>query len=114
MFDRNVRAFGAAGQRILNDLTVAVVGVGGTGSVVVEELARLGVGRLHLIDPEQVERTNLNRLMGAEQKDVDRPKVEVASEASQRAKRDIEVMTLPESVIDEPVARTLRDGDFVM
>ncbi|MER8537288.1 ThiF family adenylyltransferase [Mesorhizobium sp. M1005] len=114
VFDRNVRAFGAAGQRILNDLTVAVVGVGGTGSVVVEELARLGVGRLHLIDPEQVERTNLNRLMGAEQKDVDRPKVAVASEASQRAKRDIEVMTLPESVIDEPVARTLLDGDFVM
>jgi hypothetical protein len=45
-FDRNIRAFGGEVQRVLQDLQVAVVGCGGTGSAVAEQLIRLGVRRL--------------------------------------------------------------------
>jgi molybdopterin-synthase adenylyltransferase len=38
-FDRQVRALGAAGQKYLESLTVALVGVGGTGSIAAEHLA---------------------------------------------------------------------------
>ncbi|MBZ9852076.1 ThiF family adenylyltransferase [Mesorhizobium sp. CA14] len=114
VFDRNVRAFGVEGQRILNNLTVAIVGVGGTGSVVVEELARLGVGRLLLIDPEEVEQTNLNRLVGARSADVGQPKVLVARDAAQRAQSELQVGAISGSIVDEPVARALLDCDFVM
>ncbi|MER8982040.1 ThiF family adenylyltransferase [Mesorhizobium sp. M0152] len=114
VFDRNVRAFGLEGQRILNGLTVAIVGVGGTGSVVVEELARLGVGRFLLIDPEEVEPTNLNRLLGATPGDVGQPKVLIARAAVQRAQGEMAVEAIADTVIDEPVARALLDSDFVM
>src|SRR3989442_2474424 len=43
-FERQVLAFGAESQALLQQLHVGVVGVGGTGSAVVEQLARLGVG----------------------------------------------------------------------
>ena len=42
-FDRNIRAFGGKVQEILGNLNVAVVGCGGTGSAVIEQLTRLGV-----------------------------------------------------------------------
>ena len=113
MFDRNVRAFGAQGQQVLHALHVGVVGVGGTGSFVVEELARLGVGHLTLIDHEQIESTNLNRLVGAQEKDVGLQKVEVLGEAARRAQPGITLDLVPQSILLEEVARRLLDCDLV-
>eukprot|EP01064_Diplonema_japonicum_P002113 TRINITY_DN11355_c0_g2_i1.p2 TRINITY_DN11355_c0_g2~~TRINITY_DN11355_c0_g2_i1.p2 ORF type:complete len:358 (+),score=105.92 TRINITY_DN11355_c0_g2_i1:29-1102(+) len=48
-------------ERIL-DKTVAIVGVGGVGSVVGEMLTRCGVGKLLLFDYDTVELANMNRL----------------------------------------------------
>ena len=52
--DRQVRMFGVAGQHILRVSKVAVVGLGGVGSLVAEYLARLGVGNLVLVDPTRL------------------------------------------------------------
>jgi molybdopterin/thiamine biosynthesis adenylyltransferase len=49
-YDRNVRALSVDGQRRLADVTVGVVGVGGLGSLVAEQLVRLGVEDLVLVD----------------------------------------------------------------
>jgi hypothetical protein len=62
---RDTPAFGRAMVADLRRLSVAVVGCSGTGSIVVEQLARLGIGRLVLIDPEAVETKNLNRIVNA-------------------------------------------------
>lgn len=113
MYDRNVRAFGREGQQLLQSLHVGIVGVGGTGSFVVEELARLGVGQLTLIDDECVELSNLNRLIGSGADDVGRPKVDVLSEVALRASANVELVRIPESVIKEQVARRLVDCDAV-
>src|SRR5260221_4063323 len=42
VFDRQVRAFGPAGQRTIGRMRVAIIGLGGTGSIVAEQLAHLG------------------------------------------------------------------------
>ena len=42
--------------------TVAIVGVGGVGSVTAEMLTRCGVGKLILFDYDKVEMANMNRL----------------------------------------------------
>ncbi len=49
---RNQQAFGEGTISLLRSLRVAVIGCSGTGSVVMEQLARLGVGPLVLIDPD--------------------------------------------------------------
>lgn len=64
-FDRNVRLFGAEGQAKLRATTVAVVGVGGLGTHVIQQLALLGVGGFILIDPENLDESNKNRYVGS-------------------------------------------------
>lgn len=64
-FDRQIRALGPTGQRNLSALRVGVVGIGGTGSQVVQQLAHLGVRDFVLVDDDHVEQTNLPRLAGA-------------------------------------------------
>jgi hypothetical protein len=59
---------------------VAVVGLGGGGSHVVQQLVHLGVTHFLLLDPDTVERSNLNRLVGATFADIENStkKVDVA------------------------------------
>lgn len=77
-FDRQVRAFGAQGQHAIGELTVGIVGLGGTGSIIAQQLAHLGVRKFVLIDPDVLERTNLNRVVSATELDIGISKVEVA------------------------------------
>ena len=69
-FDRQVRALGKEGHTLIRNLRIGVVGIGGLGSHVVQQLAHLGVGHLIAVDPDQVSVTNLSRLVGASQRDV--------------------------------------------
>lgn len=69
-YDRQTRIFGDAGQHVLARMTVAIVGLGGVGSLVAEYLARLGVGTFVLIDPDRIDPTNLPRVVGARRSDV--------------------------------------------
>lgn len=71
---------GADSSEIFASARVAVVGLGGGGSHVAQQLAHLGVGHIRLIDPQEIESSNLNRLVGATANDVEEntPKVEIA------------------------------------
>lgn len=84
-YDRQARLFGDHGQETLRCLRVAVVGLGGVGSLLVELLARLGVGHLVLIDNDTVDETNLPRLVAAAREDVGKPKTTPASRNARRA-----------------------------
>jgi len=115
-YDRQVRAFGPAAQRRLGRLTVAVIGVGGVGSLVAQSLAHLGVGRLLLVDPDRVDPSNLNRLAGAEPSDATAgtPKVEVAARVVQRANPDVSVAPVCAGVLDVDVWSGLRVADAIV
>ncbi len=80
---RHSQLFGAGTTRRLREMSVAVVGCSGTGSPVIEQLARLGVGRLVIVDPDRVEEKNLNRILNATREDayLKRLKVEVMARA---------------------------------
>jgi hypothetical protein len=64
-FDRQSRLFGDAGQEILAGARVAVVGVGGVGSLVAQQLGRLGVGHVIVIDHDRLELSNVSRVVGS-------------------------------------------------
>jgi proteasome lid subunit RPN8/RPN11 len=80
---RHAQLFGAGTTRLLREISVAVIGCSGTGSPLIEQLARLGVGRFVLVDPDRVEEKNLNRIVNASREDayLQRPKVEVMARA---------------------------------
>jgi len=70
---------GAESDQELGATRVAIVGLGGGGSHIAQQLAHLGVGEFRLIDPDVIEASNLNRLVGGTQADVDQqvPKVDI-------------------------------------
>ncbi|MES2784699.1 MAG: ThiF family adenylyltransferase [Pseudomonadota bacterium] len=66
---RVAQAFGEATYAQLRRLKIGVVGCSGTGSVVIEQLARNGVGKLVLVDNDHVEDKNLNRIVSSTKAD---------------------------------------------
>jgi molybdopterin-synthase adenylyltransferase len=64
-FDRQIRALGPDGQHKLRALRIGVVGLGGTGSQVAQQLAHLGCNEVVLSDSDRIEATNLHRLAGS-------------------------------------------------
>jgi molybdopterin/thiamine biosynthesis adenylyltransferase len=70
---------GERSEEVLANTRVAIVGLGGGGSHIAQQLAHLGVGDFRLIDPQEIEGSNLNRLIGATKLDIDAstPKVEI-------------------------------------
>lgn len=103
---RIAQSFGSSTYEHLRRLRVAVIGCSGTGSVVIEQLARNCVGGLVLVDPDVVERKNLNRILNSTSQDAASmtPKVEVA-------RRSIEAMGL--GTVVQSFQRTLFDSEVV-
>jgi molybdopterin-synthase adenylyltransferase len=94
-FDRQRLALGKDGQEAIRDLHVAIVGLGGTGSVVFLQLAHLGVRRITVIDDDKVAESNVSRILGASASDAGRTwKVEVAARYAERLGLGTEVHCL--------------------
>lgn len=79
-FSRTELLIGKEAIKKLNKSKVAVFGIGGVGSYVVEGLARAGIGNFILVDKDEVDITNINRQIIATTKTVGKSKVEVSKE----------------------------------
>lgn len=75
-FERSELILGREGIARLHDAKVAVFGVGGVGSFVVEALARAGVGHIVMVDNDVVAISNINRQIHATYESVGKYKVE--------------------------------------
>lgn len=113
-FDRQVRAFGAEGQKQLQKLCVAIVGLGGTGSIMAQQLVHLGVRKFILIDPDTIEQTNLNRIVNASHDDVGENKACVAARYIEAFDNRVSVEVVDGDVARDAVARHLIDADLIM
>ena len=80
MFSRTELLLGKEKVDILKNSKVAIFGIGGVGSFVLEGLARAGIGSFILVDNDTISESNLNRQLIATTKTIGRPKVEVAKE----------------------------------
>lgn len=74
----------------IRKFTVAVVGVGGVGSVTAEMLTRCGIGRLILFDYDKVELANMNRLF-FQPHQAGLSKVEAAAETLRNINPDVDI-----------------------
>lgn len=110
--NRQVLAFGEAGQRFVRHARFGVIGAGGTGSLMVQQLAHLGATQIRLYDMDTLERTNLNRVVGATPHRVGDLKVNVAADLARAIQPGIEVQALAYDVTARAVARSLLDVDF--
>lgn len=113
--ERHAQLFGERTTGLLRQLTVGVVGCSGTGSFVIEMLARLGVKKLVLVDPDHVEYRNLNRIVGTTAADAaqGRSKVEVLGEHVARIGLDTRVEIVPHDLASVAAVRALARCDVL-
>ena len=79
-FSRTELLIGKDGVEKLKKSEVAIFGLGGVGSYVVEALARSGVGNFILVDNDIISETNINRQIIATYKTIGKPKIQIEKE----------------------------------
>jgi ubiquitin-activating enzyme E1 C len=106
-YDRQARVPGWD-QALIQNGSVAIVGVGALGCEVAKNLALMGVGKLVLIDNDVVELSNLSRQMLFTEEDIGKYKSEVAAQKVKNMNRFVEVVhynsdvrMLPEEVFEQ-------------
>ena len=96
LFTRSEMLLGKEAMAKLNNSTVAVFGIGGVGSYIVEALARTGVGKLILIDGDDVATSNINRQLIADTTTIGQSKVDTAKKRLLLINPNIEIVTVNE------------------
>jgi hypothetical protein len=112
---RVAQAFGSGTYQVLKRLRIGVVGCSGTGSVVIDQLARNSVGELVLVDPDRIETKNLNRIVNSRAEDADqaRFKVDVLGRAVEALGFETKIEPLACSLFDPAAIRAIASCDIV-
>ena len=95
-FSRTEMLIGKEKVERLKKSKVAIFGIGGVGSFVVEGLARAGIGNFILVDNDKVVESNLNRQIIATTKTIGKLKVEVCKERILEINPEAKVEIYPE------------------
>jgi len=113
-YGRNEALFGAEGQHRIAGTKATIVGLGGLGCHVAQQLGYLGVIDYRLVDGDIVTESSLNRLVGAQPADVNvLPKVDVAERMIRMIQLDARIETIEDWLESERGGRALADGDVV-
>lgn len=113
LFDRQVRAFGKDLQSLLGAMRIGVVGAGGTGSAVCEQLARLGVGEILIADGQTLDSSNVTRVYGSTTADQGRRKVDIQSDHIGRIGIGTQVRSFASDVTYRSVLEEFRFCDVI-
>jgi hypothetical protein len=114
-YDRSIRFFGIEGQRKLRDTKASIVGVGGVGGHVAQQLALLGLRSIGLIDTEELDDTNRNRYVTARASDKvpGTAKVDVGERLIKEIDPSIEVVKVRDSLVSDAGFRAVLESSYV-
>jgi adenylyltransferase/sulfurtransferase len=107
---------GEEGQRRLMDSRVTIIGVGATGSILADRIARAGVGHLRLIDRDFVELNNLQRQLVYDEDDVTAvlPKAVAMARHLRRVNSTIAIEDVVADVSATNITGFIADADVVL
>lgn len=108
-------AFSSEMTQALAKLSVAVIGVSGTGSVVAEQVARLGFGEIILVDHDRVEEKNLNRILNSTLEDAasSASKVEMFASSIERVRGKGVARPIAKSIGTREAVLAVADADIL-
>jgi molybdopterin/thiamine biosynthesis adenylyltransferase len=114
-YSRNIALFGKEGQEKIALTKVVIVGLGGLGSHLAQQLAYLGVVDFALVDYDIVTSSSLNRLIGAVEADIEdeMPKVRIAERGIAQIQPCAEIAIVDGKVTDHRVPVLVARADVV-
>ncbi|MFB6076273.1 MAG: ThiF family adenylyltransferase [Candidatus Aenigmatarchaeota archaeon] len=93
--------FSKEDQEKLARKTVAIVGIGGLGTTIVNMLTRIGVGKLIIMDDDKVNIKDLHRQIIYDERNVNSPKVDVIKQKLSKINNSVEVIVHQERLVSE-------------
>lgn len=111
---RNLSALTEAECTLLRGMRVAVIGCGGLGGHLIDQLARIGVGFIRVVDGDVFEPSNLNRQLLSEVPLLGTSKVQAAKDRIARVNPDIQVDAIHAFLTQENAAKILDDCHAVL
>lgn len=118
-YTRQVMLFGSRGQALLKGARIGIIGAGGGGSIINQDVAYLGVGSIISVDPKRIRISNRSRIVGSMPSDLlpdgsASPKVEIAERVARNANPEIEYLGLMADFTIDEIAQQFRDCDFLL
>src|SRR5210317_1084735 len=99
-YARQVLHWGAEKQKIIEESSLLIAGVGGLGATVSQLLVRAGIGRLYLVDDALLDWPDLNRQTLYGEKDIGMPKLPLAKERLNQINSASEIVEIPGRIDD--------------
>ncbi|EIT0950321.1 ThiF family adenylyltransferase [Staphylococcus pseudintermedius] len=100
-------------QEKISRKTVTIIGCGGIGTVVIDNLQRMGIKKLILIDFDKVEKSNLNRQIIFDETDIGKSKEEVVAD---KVFKEVQVQYINKKIVCENDLdiKRLQDTDIIV
>ncbi|MBE3063681.1 MAG: ThiF family adenylyltransferase [Spirochaetes bacterium] len=112
-FDRQILWFTDDGQRGLGHIRAAIVGAGGTGSQMAQQLAYLGIRDFVVVDDDAADDTSMNRLVTAAAADIGTPKAFLARRAIKSIAPSAKVRVMLSRIQSDDVLDALKQADVI-
>lgn len=113
VFNSQQQLFGKGTTDKLSKLRIGIIGCSGTGSIVLEQLARLGVKQIVLVDHDKIEDRNLNRITNSKRSDIGKPKVEVLADAIKSIGLGTDVLPLSVNIFNPQAVSAIAECDII-
>lgn len=113
-YDRNFEALSEAESELLRTKRICIVGCGGLGGYILEQLLRIGVGSITVIDGDCFEESNLNRQLLSDETLIGTSKARAAKERAKLVNSQIEVTAVEVFLTEENAKELLEGHDIVM
>ena len=113
-YARNIPALTEAECETLKQKRILVVGCGGLGGHILDQLARIGVGFLRVVDGDVFEASNLNRQLLSEVNLLGVSKAKAAADHITRVNPYVTIEAVQAFLTEDNAAELLADCDIVM
>lgn len=115
-YDKQIQLneIGVSGQEKLSKAKVLVIGAGGLGCPVLQNLVAAGVGNIGIVDGDVIAETNLHRQFLYSMNDVGSKKVTVAKEVVFRQNPDVNIVVYPKYFTSQNAFEIVSDYQIIV
>ncbi len=113
-YERNIGAISEDEANILRTKKICVIGSGGLGGFILEELLRIGVGCITIVDMDEFSASNLNRQLLCRTDNLGQPKIHAAKERGRLVNPEVEVVALNIKLTEANAEEVIGGHDIVL
>ncbi|MBE6488770.1 MAG: HesA/MoeB/ThiF family protein [Methanosphaera stadtmanae] len=114
MISRQKDIFTSQQQEKIRNTNITVLGCGGLGGTVIEQLVRAGFENLTIIDQDVFDYTNMNRQIRSNLDTINKSKVETTKYESLKINPDLNIRTIDTTITEDNVSDILKGSDILI